>query len=114
LARWERTSAALSHWLLYLIMIGMPISGYLFSAWGGHAVTYFGLFTFPGLEKNDLLQKVAFWAPVAIGQWLTYALIALHIVATGWHVARRRDGMLFRMLPKQSAATGIAESDKPY
>src|ERR1700733_10713131 len=36
LTRWERASAALSHWLLYLIMLGMPLSGYLFSAWGGH------------------------------------------------------------------------------
>jgi cytochrome b561 len=33
LARWERASAVLSHWLLYLIMLGMPVSGYLFSAW---------------------------------------------------------------------------------
>ena len=83
-------------------MIGMPLSGYLFSAWGGHAVTYFGLFTLPGLAKNDTLQHVAFWAHVAIGQWLTYALILLHIGATGWHVAVRRDGVLFRMLPEQS------------
>jgi cytochrome b561 len=102
LARWERTSATLSHWLLYLIMIGMPLSGYLFSAWGGHPVTYFGLFTLPGLAKNDTLQHVAFWAHVVIGQWLTYALILLHIGATGWHVAVRRDGALFRMLPEQS------------
>jgi len=72
LTRWERASAALSHWLLYLIMLGMPLSGYLFSAWGGHPVTYFGLFTLPGLVKNDTLQHVAFWAHVAIGQWLTY------------------------------------------
>jgi cytochrome b561 len=102
LAQWERASAALSHWLLYLIMIGMPLSGYLFSACGGHAVTYFGLFTLPGLAKNDTLQHVAFWAHVAIGQWLTYALVLLHIGATGWHVAVRRDGVPFRMLPEQN------------
>jgi hypothetical protein len=101
LARWERASAALSHWLLYLIMLGMPLSGYLFSAWGGHPVIYFGLFTLPGLVKSDTLQHVAFWAHVAIGQWLTYAVIILHVVATGWHVAVRRDGVLFRMLPEQ-------------
>jgi cytochrome b561 len=102
LALWERASAALSHWLLYLIMLGMPLSGYLFSAWGGHAVIYFGLFMLPGLAKNDTLQHVAFWAHVAIGQWLTYALILLHVGATGWHVAVRRDGVLFRMLPEQN------------
>jgi cytochrome b561 len=102
LARWERASAMCSHWLLYLIMIGMPLSGYLFSAWGGHGVTYFGLLTLPGLAKNDTLQRVAFLAHVAIGQWLTYALILLHIGATGWHIAVRRDGVLLRMLPEQN------------
>jgi cytochrome b561 len=93
----------LSHRLLYLIMLGMPLSGYLFSAWGRHAVTYFGLFTLPGLAKNDTLQQVAFWAHVAIGQWLTYALILLHIGATGWHVAVRRDGVLFRIVLTHAA-----------
>jgi cytochrome b561 len=102
LARWERASATCSHWLLYLIMIGMPVSGYLFSAWGGHDVTYFGLFTLPGLAKNDTLRHVASWAHVAIGQWLTYALILVHIAATGWHIAVRRDGVLLRMLPEQN------------
>jgi cytochrome b561 len=108
MAHWERTGATLSHWLLYLIMIGMPLSGYLVSAWGGHAVTYFGLFTLPSLSMNDSLQHVAFWAHVLIGQWLTYALILLHVGATSWHVAVRRDGVLMRMLPEQRAETDIA------
>jgi cytochrome b561 len=43
------------------------------------------------------------------GQWLTYAVIILHIGATGWHVAVRRDGALFRMLPEQKAASDIAQ-----
>jgi cytochrome b561 len=30
-----------------------------------------------------------------------YGLIVLHVAATVWHVAVRRDGMLERMLPPQ-------------
>jgi hypothetical protein len=33
---------------------------------------------------------------------VTYALVLLHIGATGWHVAVRRDGVPFRMLPEQN------------
>ena len=38
------------------------------------------------------------------GQWFVYALIVLHLVATAWHAAMRRDGVLNRMLPAQHGA----------
>ena len=101
LARWERTSAFASHWLLYLILIGMPVSGFLLSAAAGHPTSYFGLFTIPALAKNEALSHAAAWVHVATGQWLVYALVLLHIAATAWHVAVRRDGVLERMLPAQ-------------
>ena len=34
MARWEQAGAFASHWLLYLILVGMPVSGYLLSAAG--------------------------------------------------------------------------------
>ena len=100
-ARWEQVSARVSHWLLYLIMLGMPVSGYLVSAAGGHAVSYFDLFTLPGLPENKTLQTAADWMHVSTGQWLVYALVVLHVAATAWHVAVRRDNVLGRMLPAQ-------------
>jgi cytochrome b561 len=102
LARWEAASAFASHWLLYLVLAGMPVSGYLLSAAGGHPVTYFGLFTLPGLPKDDALAQAALWTHVVVGQWLVYALILLHLAATAWHVAVRRDTILDRMLPEQA------------
>lgn len=101
-AQWEKVSARVSHWLLYLIMFGMPVSGYLVSAAGGHSVSYFDLFTLPGLPENKTLQTAADWLHVATGQWLVYALIVLHVAATAWHVAVRRDNVLGRMLPAQT------------
>ena len=35
------------------------------------------------------------------GQWAVYALVLLHVAATAWHVAVRRDGLLSRMVPAQ-------------
>jgi cytochrome b561 len=101
---WEGKVVLTSHWLLYFAMVAMPISGYLLSAAGGHAVTYFGLFTLPGLPKNEALSHAADWVHVVVGQWLVYALILLHLLGTAWHIAIRKDGALDRMLPQQSTS----------
>ncbi len=108
LAKWERGMAAASHWLLYVILVGMPVSGYILSATGPVSVPYFDLFTFPALPKNQAVSDAARWVHAAVGQWLVYGLIVLHITATAWHAAVRRDGVLDRMLPEQSAEAGRA------
>jgi cytochrome b561 len=102
LGRWEKRAAIVSHWMLYVILIGMPISGYLLDATGGYPISYFGLFSVPVLPKSPALANLATWVHVAVGQWLVYALILLHLAATVWHVSVRRDGVLNRMLPEQA------------
>lgn len=104
LALWEKAAAHLSHWLLYLILIGMPVSGYLLSAAGGHPVTYFGMITLPGLPRSEIGEQAGFWIHVVVGQWFVYALIAIHLLATAWHVVVKRDGVLDRMLPAQTGS----------
>lgn len=104
LASWEHWAGRVSHWLLYLILLGMPVSGYVMSAAEGHAVSYFGLFTLPGLPHSREAASVGFWIHVVTGQWAVYALIVLHLLATAWHVAIRRDAVLGRMLPPERGA----------
>ena len=101
MAKWERALATASHWLLYVILVGMPVSGYILSASGAVGVPYFDLFSFPTLPKNQAVNDAARWVHAAIGQWLVYGLIVLHIAATAWHAVVRRDGVLDRMLPEQ-------------
>lgn len=92
--------ARINHWLLYAIFLVMPISGYLLSALSGRTTNYFWLFTIPGFEKNEALQK-SFEAAHVFGQYAVYLLVALHIIGTAWHLVIRRDGLLERMLPVQ-------------
>lgn len=89
----------LTHWLLYGLLLLMPITGYLQSG-SGKPVSYFGLFDLPALPKNDALDDIA-KALHLLGQWGVYALVALHVLAVVWHMAVRRDGLLNRMLPPQ-------------
>ena len=97
--RLERYLAEAAHIALYVILFGMPVTGYVISSAGGNAVSYFGLFDLPALPRNETAQHLAVWAHVAIGQWLVYALLLLHIAAVVFHVAVRRDRVLDRMLP---------------
>lgn len=89
----------LNHWLLYVLLLAMPVSGYLQSA-SGRPVSYLGLFDLPALPENKAVDGIARSVHL-LGQWGLYALVALHVLAAAWHVAVRRDGLLGRMLPPQ-------------
>ena len=99
---WEKGTALVSHWMLYVVLIGMPVSGYLLDATGGYPISYFGLFSVPALSKSPAVAGAATWVHAVVGQWVAYSLILLHVAATVWHVALRRDGVLDRMLPEQA------------
>ena len=100
--RWMALGGRASHWLLYAVLFAMPISGYLLSTAGGNPVSYFGLFDLPSFPKNPDLQSTARSVHLTL-QWAVYALIVLHVAATAFHVAIRKDGLLDRELPPQRA-----------
>ena len=97
--RGARALARLTHWLLYAVLLTMPVTGYLMAG-NGQPVPFFGLFSLPGLPKNEPLGVVANTIHV-YGQFAVYGLVILHLAGTVWHVAVRRDGLLDRMLPPQ-------------
>ncbi|MGU3538462.1 cytochrome b [Methylobacterium sp. A54F] len=92
--------ARANHWLLYAILLVMPASGYLLSAYGGRGTPYFWLFTVPGFTKDEALHEL-FERVHVVGQWAVYALVVLHVAGTLWHLVIRRDGVHERMLPTQ-------------
>ena len=98
----------LTHWLLYGLLVLMPVTGYLQSA-SGRPVSYLGLFNLPALPENKGLDDSCKALHLA-GQWGIYALVALHVLATAWHVAIRRDGLLSRMLPPQDGTARLPPS----
>jgi cytochrome b561 len=91
--------ASLTHGLLYAVLLVMPVTGYLMAG-NGQDVPFFRLITLPGFAHNEGLGTLADTVHVAC-QFAVYGLIALHVAATVWHVAVRRDGLLDRMLPPQ-------------
>ena len=94
----EKIAARTVHWLFYVFMFALPITGWLITSAAGLPVSFFGLFVLPNLVSSDS-QSIAFYEQ--IHQWLGYGLIAtffLHTAAALKHHFINKDDILRRML----------------
>lgn len=113
LARLEAALARLTHLVLYLIFIAMPLAGYVNAAAAGHAVSFFGIASIPPLmAENPRLSQVAI-AVHLVGQYLIYLFVALHVAGALYHGVVKRDGVLERMLPLRRSAKGSSGTNRP-
>jgi cytochrome b561 len=104
LTRLERVLAGGTHLLLYLVLIAMPLAGYINAAAANHSVSFFGIVSIPPLlPQNDRLSQLAI-AVHLVGQYLLYLFVALHIGGALRHGIFKHDGVLERMLPLRRSA----------
>ena len=100
-APFERAAAHANHYLLYAILIAMPLAGYVNAAAAGHRVSFFGFVAIPPLlSENGRLAQQAIAAHL-VGQYLVYLFIALHVAGALYHLAVKRDTVFARMLPRR-------------
>ena len=90
------------HWLLYALMILIPLSGWVFTSASPkrHPLEFFGLFPlpmFPVTQDKEVSHLVAERHEQLA--WLMIALLVLHIGAALKHRFLDRDRTLDRMLP---------------
>ena len=97
---WERGAAHATHWALYALMIGMPITGWLMVSGAAtrRPLTWFGLFDVPYLPVGKAAGGIGHEAHELLG-WLMLGLVALHIAAALRHWLVLRDGVFGRMAP---------------
>ena len=97
---WERILARSVHVIFYVLLIGLPLAGWLASSLRGQGVDIFGLFTLPALPvgENASLGGTIFEAHATAGSIMIY-LIALHILGVLKHMFIDKDGNLWKMLP---------------
>jgi cytochrome b561 len=88
LTGFERVAAGGVHLLLYLLLIAMPIGGWLATAAGGYPVQFFEL-NLPGLiGKDKALSEALFGLHGAAGLSLLF-LILLHVGAAIKHLLKK-------------------------
>jgi len=102
---WERLAAHGTHWVLYFLIIAMPLSGWIFvSADAKFPTVFFSLFEVPQFPlpaaydthaTHELFEGLHYW--LAMG---ALGLVALHIGAALKHHFINRDNVLRRMLPR--------------
>lgn len=97
-SRWMQVLAKLMHLALYLLMIALPLLGWLTLSAGGKPIPFLGLELPALVNSNPELSKTfkELHETLAIaGYWL----IGLHAAAALFHQYVLRDGTLLRMLP---------------
>jgi cytochrome b561 len=97
---WQKIAARTTHIAFYVLLIALPVSGWLLASVEGDAVSYFGWFTVPSLPvpggeaSEDFLEETH----ELLGNALL-VLAGLHVLAGLKHHYLDRDDVLRRMLP---------------
>jgi cytochrome b561 len=96
---WQTASARVMHWLLYALIVAVPLLGWINASWRGFPVIMFGI------ELPKLVgTRVQGWGwtgdvHALLANYAMLALVGMHVAAALYHYAVRRDGVLQRMLP---------------
>ena len=100
LARWEKTLARVVHVVFYVLLIALPLGGWIANSLAGREIDMFGLFTIPALPVGDNPEAAkSIFSIHATGGSIFIYLIALHILGALKHTFFDKNGGIFRMLP---------------
>jgi len=98
--RWQERVASLTHFALYVLLLAIPLSGWIFNSAAGFPLQWFGVANLPALTGRDaaLRELSGTWH-----EWLFWTLVVLamvHAAAAIHHHLVQHDATLARMLPR--------------
>lgn len=111
LKAWEKTLAHIVHWGFYVVMIGMPLTGWAMVSASPvikvYPISFWGLFDWPAIgfitdlpaEQAKSIGKVFGASHDVFAKALVYVLFPLHVLGALKHQFLDRDGELGRMIP---------------
>lgn len=97
--RWEQIAAGAGHWMLYGLILVIPLSGWAYSSAAGFGDYWWGPISFPGIAPEsesleDLFKNTHEWLTTIL------AFVAIgHALAALRHHFWLKDNVLKRMLP---------------
>jgi cytochrome b561 len=111
---WQERIAALTHFALYVLLLAIPISGWIFNSATGFPLQWFGLINLPAIADKDagLRELSATWH-----EWLFWALVVLalvHAAAAIYHHLFQHDATLARMLPRSWLRIPSHDQELPH
>ena len=100
LKQWEVTLAKTVHAIFYILLIALPLLGWIANSSFGRGVDMFGLFTIPPLPvANDPKMGGSIYDLHKLLGTSMLFLIALHILGALKHHFFDKNGEIYRMLP---------------
>ncbi|AEA58721.1 cytochrome b [Burkholderia gladioli] len=94
---WQRAAAHLSHWVLYALMIAMPLIGWAMLSAGGYPVMLGGGVQLPALMGADPIAFAWLRNAHELLAFVLFATVVLHLAAALFHGLIRRDGVFGSM-----------------
>ena len=99
LPTWQRVTSEGVHWLLYALVLGTTITGWLFASFRGWSISFFYLVPMPMLSPGNPAagKLIDGWHQVM--EWSLLVVIGIHVAAALVHLFIYRDRVMQRMLP---------------
>lgn len=120
MATWERVGAHGAHWALYALMIGLPLTGWIYVSTGWSTPNdqalevpslFFGLFEIPHILGLDhateatrrAVASASLFSHENLARAVIFVLLPLHVLGALKHHFKNRDDVLSRMVPGLNA-----------
>ena len=103
--QWQILASHISHWMLYGLIILLPISGWLMSSASAYSVSWFNLIQLPDFVAPDPDLKVTFQTIHKLLGKALFIVAVVHILAAVKHQFIDKDGVLARM--SSTMSTGL-------
>ena len=101
LAKWNQKIATVIHYVLYALMVIMPLSGLLSGLIGGFGAIFWGI-QIPPIMANEELSGAIFEVH-EIGATIIFNVVILHLLGAAYHLVLSlfsdHDNVLLRMWP---------------
>jgi cytochrome b561 len=96
---WQRLSSGVVHWLLYALVLGTTVTGWLFASFRGWSLSYFYLAPLPMLAADNAAAGKAIDGLHQAMELALIVTIGIHVAAAVAHSWIYRDRVMQRMLP---------------
>lgn len=103
ISTWQQKTASCMHILLYVLMLLLPLTGYVasnFSKWG---VKFFNTIEIPPWGVDDKAVYAFFNQLHGLISWVLLVLVILHVLAAVSHLVSGHKEVISRMLPGPSS-----------
>ncbi len=94
---WQKAAALASHWLLYALMIAMPLIGWAMQSAGGYPVLVTKALVLPPILPHDIHLYGVLRRTHGVLAYAFFLLILGHLGAALTHALIRRDGVFQSM-----------------